>query len=57
MKYKNSEGYADLTAGIAIRNASKNKRKWQQGSRHLTFMIGELSCFGEWLSRWSECGI
>ncbi|EOS39739.1 hypothetical protein C808_01545 [Lachnospiraceae bacterium M18-1] len=52
MKYKNSEGYADLTASIAIRNASKNKRKWQRRSTRLTFMIGELSSFGEWLRRW-----
>ena len=50
MKYKNSEGYADSTAGIAIGNASKSKRKRQKGIRHLTFMIGELSSFGEWIA-------
>lgn len=52
MKYKNSEGYPDPTAGIAIRRASKIKGKRWQRSERFTFMIGELSSFGEWLRRW-----
>lgn len=45
MKYKNSEGYADPTAGIAVSNVSKSKRKRQKRTIYLTFMIGELSSF------------
>lgn len=56
MKYKNSEGYPDPTAGIAVKRASKNKKKRQQRSTCLTFMIGELSSFDEWLRRWDRCG-
>ncbi|MEY8491681.1 hypothetical protein AALC16_01525 [Lachnospiraceae bacterium 29-91] len=48
MKYKNSEGYTDPTAGIAIKRASKSKRKRQKETRHLTFMIGE------WLRSWKR---
>lgn len=56
MKYKNSEGYPDSTAGIAVKRASKKKKKRQQRIARLTFVVGELYCFEEWVRRWDRCG-
>lgn len=47
-RYRNHEGYYDLTAGKAIQKATKKvtrKDRKQRKSRHLYFMLGELYCF------------
>ncbi len=54
MEYKNSEGYTDYTAGIAIRRISKDRREQRPEVRHLTFMIGEVPSFGKRLYRWKR---
>ena len=49
---KNYEGYSDQTAGQAIRNVQRKKHK--KMSRHLTFTIGELLSFREWVRCWNR---
>lgn len=59
MRYRNHEGYQDPTAGIALARASRQVR-YRHGkplkSGRLTFRLGDLTSFREWVELYSVRG-
>lgn len=59
MRYRNHEGYQDPTAGIALARASRqgqHRHGKPPKSGRLTFRLGDLASFREWVKFYSVRG-